>query len=108
MTNDRFSWCAANGETDSKRAASLLLFLITGQCGSIMGSNVYNSPPRNIVGNSICAAGLFINVFLSVGGIYYLKYRNRKKDELYGPAPSNAIMTATEDGSVHPHWRFVL
>lgn len=45
-----------------------------------MGSNVYVNPPRNIMGNSICAAGLFINVGLSIGAIYYLKYRNRSTD----------------------------
>lgn len=105
---DRFSWCAANGETDSKRAASLVIFLVTGQCGSIMGSNIYNNPPRNILGNSICAGGLFINVFLSIGAMYYLKYRNRKKDELYGPVHADMLSTPAQEGQPHPAWRFVM
>ena len=107
LLTSRFSWCATNAQSDSKRAASLLLFLITGQLGSILGSNVYNDPPRYVKGNMVCAGGLFANVILAVTGIYYLKYRNKKKNEEYGPPNPQAVVEQRADGKDDPNWRFV-
>lgn len=55
----------------------------------------------------VCAGGLFANVVLAVTGIYYLKYRNKKKDEQHGEVQANAVMQMREDGSDDPNWRFV-
>jgi hypothetical protein len=73
-----------------------------------MGSNIYNSPPRNVLGNCICAGGLFTNVLLSIAAMYYLKYRNKKKDELYGPVTAETLSIAGVEGRPHPAWRFVM
>nr|XP_019001250.1 uncharacterized protein I203_05955 [Kwoniella mangroviensis CBS 8507]OCF64711.1 hypothetical protein I203_05955 [Kwoniella mangroviensis CBS 8507] len=67
-----FSWCATNADTSSKRASSLVIFLITGQLGSITGSNMYVVPyddaPRYHKGNSICAGLLFLSSILCFTG----------------------------------------
>ncbi|WWC95061.1 hypothetical protein V866_001913 [Kwoniella sp. B9012] len=102
-----FSWCATNADTSSKRAASLVLFLITGQLGSITGSNIYDDAPRYHKGNSICAGGLFLSCILCFTGTYYLKWRNKKKDEQFGVPDPDAVVEPTADGSDHPAWRFV-
>ncbi|WVW86487.1 hypothetical protein I302_108535 [Kwoniella bestiolae CBS 10118] len=102
-----FSWCATNADTSSKRAASLVLFLITGQLGSITGSNIYNDPPRYHKGNSICAGGLFLSCILCFTGTYYLQYQNKRKDEKYGAANPDAVAECTADGTDSPNWRFV-
>ncbi|WVR09355.1 hypothetical protein IAU60_006421 [Kwoniella sp. DSM 27419] len=103
-----FSWCATNADSTSKRAASLVLFLITGQLGSITGSNIYNDAPRYHKGNGICAAGLFLSSILCFTGTFYLKYRNRKKDEKFGKPEPGQVIVPTTDGSDHPSWRFVI
>lgn len=74
-----------------------------------MGSNVYNDPPRYYKGNSVCAGGLFANFMLAVGGIYYLKWRNAKKDKEHGQAGEvSGVVTADEGGKDHKDWRFVM
>ncbi|KAK6909228.1 hypothetical protein I203_103245 [Kwoniella mangroviensis CBS 8507] len=80
-----FSWCATNADTSSKRASSLVIFLITGQLGSITGSNIYDDAPRYHKGNSICAGLLFLSSILY----------------------PDAVVESTADGSDHPAWRFV-
>jgi hypothetical protein len=80
---------------------------VTGQLGSILGSNVYNDPPRYIKGNMVCAGGLLANVLLSITGIYYLKWRNAKKDEEHGPPTLHAVVEQRADGKDDPNWRFV-
>ncbi|RXK35094.1 hypothetical protein M231_07646 [Tremella mesenterica] len=103
-----FSWCAANASSDSKRAVSLVIFLMTGQCGSILGSNVYNDPPRYHKGNGVCAGGLFADCVLCITGVAYLKWRNHKKDLKYGKPDPDAQIIPTEDGTDHPAFRYVL
>jgi hypothetical protein len=79
-----------------------------GQLGSILGSNVYDDPPRYIKGNSICAAGLFANVILAITGTYYLKWRNRQKDEKYGKHDPTVRLQQSVDGGDNPNFRFVM
>jgi len=85
----------------------LLLFLVTGQLGSILGSNVYNDPPRYIKGNMVCAGGLVLNVILAVTGIYYLKWRNGQKDKEHGPPSTLNVVQQRADGKDDTNWRFV-
>ena len=80
----------------------------TGQLGSILGSNIYTDAPLYHKGNSICAGGLFADCILCITGIMYLKWQNRKKDILYGKPDLTAQITATEDGSDHPAFRYVM
>ncbi|WWC92015.1 uncharacterized protein L201_006969 [Kwoniella dendrophila CBS 6074] len=109
-----FSWCANNADTTSKRAASLVFFLVTGQLGSITGSNVYNDAPKYHKGNSVCAGGLFLSCILCLSGTYYLKWRNQKKDDKFGvpqlhngvPVESTTI-TVVDENQENPTWRFV-
>lgn len=81
---------------------------MTGQLGSIMGSNVYDDPPRYIKGNMVCAGGLFANVILAIAGIYYLKRCNQKKDEIYGAADHHAVMNGASEEEIVRHWRYVM
>lgn len=56
----------------------------------------------------VCAGGLFANVILAITGIYYLKRRNRQKDEKYGKHDPNIRLAQSADGGDNPNFRFVM
>ncbi|KAH8085831.1 major facilitator superfamily domain-containing protein [Filobasidium floriforme] len=76
-----YAWCANNAHSPSERGASLVLFSVTGQLGSILGSNIYpkHSAPRYYLGNTVCAGALFMSCVLSTIGTIVLRRRNRLK-----------------------------
>ena len=71
----------------------MAIFSITGQCGSVLGTNVYPSAdgPLYIKGNSVCAGACYLTVAMTIVGMLYLQRLNKKKDALYGKVSRQAL-----------------
>lgn len=79
-------WTVNNQGSDSSRGMGIVLMNIIGQCGPLLGTNVFPSSdgPRYVKGQSICAAFMFFNMFLTLGLRTLLVWENKKLDEKYG------------------------
>ena len=74
-----------NQGSDSRRGTGIVILNIIGQCGPLLGTNIFptSDSPRYIKGQSICAAFIFFNGFLAFGLRTLLKWENKKLDEKY-------------------------
>ncbi|KAI4804944.1 MFS general substrate transporter, partial [Aureobasidium sp. EXF-8845] len=76
-------WVTNNQGNDDRRGAAFVLLNFIGQCGPLLGTRVYNTPPFYVKGQSICAAFMFFNGLLALFLRTYLAYQNRKLDKQY-------------------------
>ena len=77
-----------NQGSDTRRGAGIAILNFIGQCGPLLGTNVFpaSDSPRYVKGQAICAAFIFFNGFLAFGLRTMLKWENKKLDEKYGVA----------------------
>ena len=63
-----------------------MLLNMVGQCGPLLGTNVFNKSdaPRYTKGMSICAAFIFFTGFLAFALRLLLVYENKKLDQEHG------------------------
>lgn len=115
-------WVTNNQGSDSRRGAGIVLLNLIGQCGPLVGTNIYPSSegPRYVKGHSICAAFLFFNMLLALGLRTLLIWENKKLDRQYGTleeqraraaaVDSNTAKEQAEEGleNYGPMYRFVL
>lgn len=82
-----------NQGSDTRRGVGIALLNFIGQCGPLLGTNVFPSSegPRYIKGQAICAAFIFFNGFLALGLRCLLKWENKKLDEKYGSQAVQAV-----------------
>lgn len=75
-----------NQGTDTRRGTGIALLNVIGQCGPLLGTNVFKTTdsPRYIKGMSICAAFTFFTACLALGLRLLLVWENKKLDEKYG------------------------
>jgi hypothetical protein len=75
-----------NQGSDTRRGVGIALLNTIGQCGPLLGTNVYPSSdgPRYVKGFAICAAFLFFNALLALGLRTLLVWENKKLDKQYG------------------------
>ena len=75
-----------NQGSDTRRGVGIAMLNIIGQCGPLLGTNVFPSTdgPRYVRGFSICAAFIFFNGLLALGLRTLLAWENRKLDRKYG------------------------
>ncbi|KAI9687394.1 MAG: hypothetical protein M1820_010476 [Bogoriella megaspora] len=103
------AWTLNNQGSDSRRGAGLVLINVIGQCGPILGTNLYpaSQAPRYVEGMSVCAAFMFFTALLSIGLRTLLVWRNNKLDEQYGKqvTEDKAAIGAENYG---PNFRYVL
>ncbi|MCJ1474138.1 hypothetical protein MMC13_002796 [Lambiella insularis] len=80
-------WVLNNQGSDTRRGTGIAMLNLIGQCGPLLGTNVFptSQGPRYVEGQSICAAFIFFNGFLAFGLRTMLKWENKKLDEKYGP-----------------------
>ena len=98
-----------NQGSDSGRGAGLVLIGVVGQCGPILGTQLFptKEAPRYIKGMSVCAAFMFFTTLLSICLRFLLVWRNRKLDETYGKqAVNDKVATGVENFG--PSFRYVL
>ena len=79
-------WVLNNQGSDTRRGAGILLLNVIGQCGPLLGTNVFptNEAPRYIKGMAISAAFTFFTGFLAFGLRMLLQRENRKLDREFG------------------------
>lgn len=107
--------------SDTRRGAGLVLINVVGQCGPVLGTQLYptGEGPRYVKGMSVCAAFMFFSAIMAFALRVLLVWENRKLDEKYGRAqgaPEGAAggMTSDEKGSevavedYGPDFRYVL
>ncbi|KAI4715808.1 MFS general substrate transporter [Aureobasidium sp. EXF-10727] len=92
-------WVTNNQGNDDRRGAAFVLLNLIGQCGPLLGTRVYNTPPFYVKGQSICAAFMFFNGLLALFLRTLLAYENRKFDKQYGTIEEQKNRIASTEGS---------
>ena len=79
-------WVLNNQTSDTRRGTGILLLNVIGQCGPLLGTNVFptNEGPRYIKGMAISAAFTFFTGLLAFGLRTLLQWENRKLDRKHG------------------------
>ena len=79
-------WVTNNQGSDTRRGVGIMLLNLIGQCGPLLGTNIFpgTDKPRYIKGFSICAAFIFFNGFLALTLRTLLVWENKKLDKKYG------------------------
>ncbi|EJU00031.1 MFS general substrate transporter [Dacryopinax primogenitus] len=92
------SWFPYNMGSESKRAAGIPIFQGIGQCGSILGSNIYplSDAPRYLKGFGISCGFAYLAAVLSLFLTMYFRYENMRRDRLYGVVDRNAAVDTSE------------
>ncbi|RMY75691.1 hypothetical protein D0863_02423 [Hortaea werneckii] len=115
-------WVMNNQGSDSRRGAGIVLLNLVGQCGPLLGTNIYpdSDGPEYVKGHSICAAFLFFTTLLALGLRTLLVWENKKLDKTYGTleeqrarAASASVGNAKEQAeqgleNYGPMYRYVL
>jgi len=92
-------WVTNNQGNDDRRGAAFVLLNLVGQCGPLLGTNIYNTPPFYVKGQSICAAFMFFNGLLALFLRTLLAYENRKLDKQYGTLEEQKNRAASTEGT---------
>ncbi|KAI5238621.1 MFS general substrate transporter [Aureobasidium subglaciale] len=92
-------WVTNNQGNDDRRGAAFVLLNLIGQCGPLLGTRVYNTPPFYVKGQSICAAFMFFNGLLALFLRTLLAYENRKLDKQYGTIEEQKNRIASTEGT---------
>lgn len=89
------TWLGINTAGFTKRGTTWAMAEIFGQCFSIMGTHVYDGPPRFTKGHSIVLGFLAFGVICTSTLILWMKWMNRARE--------NRIARYVEQGEPHPH-----
>ena len=91
-------WVLNNQGSDTRRGTGILLLNLIGQCGPLLGTNVFptNEKPRYIKGMAISAAFTFFTGVLAFGLRTLLQWENRKLEQKHG---SNAERKVNQPGA---------
>ncbi|KDQ58571.1 hypothetical protein JAAARDRAFT_128911 [Jaapia argillacea MUCL 33604] len=104
------AWYAHNLGSETKKATGIPMFMAIGQCGSVLGSQLYpiTDGPKYIKGFAVTCALEFLAAICCV--ILSVSYRmdNRRRDRLYGrPRPDTKVDTS-ELADKAPEFRYVI
>ena len=109
-------WVTNNQGSDTRRGAAIMLLNLIGQCGPLLGANIFpgKESPRYIKGMAISAAFTFFTGVLAFGLRTLLVWENRKLDEKYGLRGNRDTGEVKGDGmavgeeNYGPDFRYVL
>ncbi|EJU04331.1 MFS general substrate transporter [Dacryopinax primogenitus] len=92
------SWFPYNIGSESKRAAGIPLFQAIGQCGSVLGANLFPNAeaPRYFLGFGVSCGLLYLTGFCALCLTAYYRYENARRDRQYGQADRNAAVDTSE------------
>ncbi|KAJ2162568.1 hypothetical protein GGF46_000571 [Coemansia sp. RSA 552] len=109
------SWVANNHVGHTKRAVSIAMINMFGQCFATVGTQIYKSPtaPRFFMGYGVCLAFTVVMVVVSLGLTVFLRRENSYRDAKYGaPVPLSPAeqQAAIDDGiyDKHPSFRYFI
>ena len=89
------TWVSVNTAGFTKRGTTWALAEVSGQSFSIMGTHIYDHPPRFIKGHSIVLAFIVLAILSAIGLVLWMNHTNKKRDEIE--------RDFQERGEVHPH-----
>ncbi|KAL9060918.1 MAG: hypothetical protein Q9162_000362 [Coniocarpon cinnabarinum] len=80
------AWTTNNQGSDTRRGSALVLINVVGQCGPILGTNIFESTdaPRYVRGMSVCAAFMFFTAVIALIQRTLLIWENKNLDNKYG------------------------
>jgi len=103
------AWYAHNLGSETKRATGIPMFMAIGQCGSVLGSQIYPSKegPRYIKGFAVSCGLEFLAAICCV--ILSVSYRldNRRRDRLYGRPVEGTKVDTSRDADKAPDFRYL-
>lgn len=104
------SWVANTHATDSKRAAGLAILSTGGQCGPILGTNIFppTDAPYYRKGMWIsCGACLLVFVLATLQSFLLWK-ENKRRDAKYGKNRETTHLPVESDLGNDEHFRYVI
>lgn len=103
------SWPAVNVGGQTKRAIANALQISIGNCGAIIGTQIYRSTstPPYVVGHSVALGYTLVSVCLTSFTWWYLNCENEKKEAEH---PGSGVVGGAGGlrGDEDPRWRFLL
>jgi MFS family permease len=104
------SWVSNTHATDSKRAAGLAILATGGQCGPVLGTNIFppNEAPFYRKGMWIsCGACLIVFVLASLQS-FLLWQENKRRDRKYGKDRDTVYLGVQGELGNDKHFRYVI
>lgn len=108
------SWLGVNTGGFTKRGTTWALAEIFGQCFSIMGTHIYDGPPRFIKGHAIVLGFILLGIFNSCVLIWWMKRENARRDAVEqdyrdrGESHPHASMSLEDVQDFHISFRYIL
>jgi MFS family permease len=104
------SWVANTHATDSKRAAGLAILATGGQCGPVLGTNIF--PPKDgpyyRKGMWICCGACFLVFVLATLQSFLLWRENKRRDARYGRDREVTHLAVENESGKDEHFRYVI
>ncbi|KAK8065222.1 pantothenate transporter liz1 [Apiospora hydei] len=90
-------WVMNNQGTDSRRGAGMVMLNAVGQCGPLLGTNIFpaRERPYYVRGQAVCAAFMFFTALLALALRTLLRRENRALDRRYGTLDEQRARAAT-------------
>ena len=100
------SWPAINVGGQTKRAIANALQISIGNCGAVIGSQLYRAEdtPRYILGHSVALAYTVVSILTTLFTWWYL-HRQNKKREVASDGPGVVGGAGGLAGDEDPRWR---
>lgn len=86
-----YPWLINNQGNDSRKATSLAMVNLIGQCGPLLGTHLFpaEDKPYYVSGMATCAAFMFFVGTLVLSLQFWLRHQNATRDAEYGRVPNN-------------------
>ncbi|EJU01202.1 MFS general substrate transporter [Dacryopinax primogenitus] len=102
------AWFPYNMGSESKRAMGNAMYQAIGQCGSILGSNIYplTQGPRYLTGFGVTCGFAYLSTILALILTVYCRMENKRRDKKYGYADRHAAVDVSELADHAPMFRY--
>ncbi|CAE6474490.1 unnamed protein product, partial [Rhizoctonia solani] len=103
------SWFAHNLGSESKKAAGIPLFMMIGQCGSVLGTHAYpaSEGPRYVKGLALCCAFELLGALVCLVLTISFRLENARRDRVYGRPEEGKVVDTRELADKTPGFRYV-
>jgi len=104
------SWVANTHATDSKRAAALAILSTGGQCGPVLGTNIFPPEDKPYYRKGMwisCGACLLVFFFASLQS-FLLWRENKRRDKKYGKNRETTYIPVQGELGNDKYFRFVI
>ncbi|CAE6380343.1 unnamed protein product [Rhizoctonia solani] len=103
------TWFTHNLGSESKKAAGIPLFMVIGQCGSVLGTHSYpaSEGPHYIKGLALCCGFEFLGALMCLVLTISFRLENARRDRVYGPPEEGKVVDTRELADKTPGFRYV-